>query len=64
MDTICKASRLAAAEDILEDAHFFNKLGGTSLDTMILTARLQAMISMRVMQDEFILHPTLRILTD
>lgn len=50
--------------DVPPDAHFFNELGGTSLDTMVLTANLQAVVGLRITQDEFILHPTLNALTE
>ena len=33
---------LGISTDIPPDEHFFNELGGTSLDTMVLTAHLQA----------------------
>jgi len=46
------------------DAHFFNELGGTSLDTMILTAHFQGAIGMRITQNEIILHPTLNSLSE
>ncbi len=49
--------------DIPEEAHFFNELGGTSLDTMVLTAYLQRTTEVRVTQNEFILHPTLGTLS-
>ena len=48
--------------EIPPNAHFFNELGGTSLDTMILTAHIQASVGLRITQDEFILHPTLNAL--
>ena len=50
--------------EINPDAHFFNELGGTSLDTMILTAHFQGTVGMRITQDEIILHPTLNSLTE
>jgi len=50
--------------EISPDAHFFNELGGSSLDTMILTAHLQGTVGLRVTQDEIILHPTLNSLAE
>ena len=58
-----KALDMPDITEVSPDQHFFNELGGTSLDTMILTAHLQAAIGMRITQDEFILHPTLNALT-
>lgn len=46
------------------DAHFFNELGGTSLDTMVLTAHLQGTVGLRITQNEIILHPTLNSLAE
>lgn len=54
-----KALGCSDDETIPEDAHFFNELGGTSLDTMVLTAYLQRTTEVRVTQNEFFLHPTL-----
>ena len=59
-----KALGNVSGEIISSDAHFFNELGGTSLDTMILTAHLQRTVGMRVTQDEIILHPTLNSLVE
>ena len=49
---------------ILHDEHFFNALGGSSLDTMVLTAHIQSTLSIRVTQDVFLLNPTLNSLTE
>ena len=49
---------------ILHDEHSFNGLGGSSLDTMVLTAHIQSTLSIRVTQDVFLLNPTLNSLTE
>ena len=49
--------------DVPPDEHFFNELGGSSLDTMVLTSNLQTSLGLRVTQDVFLLHPTLNTLT-
>lgn len=59
-----KALDMSQTMELLPNDHFFHDLGGTSLDTMILSAYLQSMLRLRITQDEFILHPTVDALTE
>jgi len=63
-DAFAKALGTLSGETLSSDAHFFNELGGTSLDTMILTAHLQRTVGLRITQNEIILHPTLNSLSE
>lgn len=58
-----KALEMAEMTEVPPEDHFFNGLGGTSLDTMVLAAHLQAALGLRISQNEFILHPTVNSLT-
>jgi acyl carrier protein len=58
-----KALDMSQTMELLPNDHFFNDLGGTSLDTMILSANLQSILRLRITQDEFILNPTVDELT-
>eukprot|EP00957_Ditylum_brightwellii_P210464 15364998-Ditylum_brightwellii.AAC.1 len=58
----CKALDVPNDFVLSPTAHFFNELGGTSLDTMVLRSHLQTTLDIDVTQNEFFLNPTINTL--
>ena len=60
-DAFRKALSLDSSLLITESSNFF-ELGGSSLDTMVLTTLFKKMLDMHVTQNEFMMHPSVGML--